>query len=97
MLHIPDATQNEYLGCIARPIRTHVQSEHTTIQRLVVTGYITALAMPPLGFAIGLVLMLSARLRSKHAVWIVLVSIIAAILWALLIRSGALKDTNQAY
>ena len=79
------------------PLRTHVQSEHTTIQRLVVTGYIVALAMPPLGFGIGLVLMLSARLRSKHAVWIVLVSIFAAILWALLISSGALNATNQGY
>lgn len=53
--------------------------------------------MPPLGFAIGLVLMLSARLRSKHGAWVVLVSIGAAVIWVLLISAGALKDTNQGY
>jgi hypothetical protein len=76
----------------SRPYR-----EATTIQRVVVLGYILAVAMPPLGVGIGLVLMLSARLRSRHAVWIVLASIVAAAIWAVVISSGALKDTNQGY
>jgi hypothetical protein len=54
-------------------------------------------AVPPLGFAVGLVLMLSPRLRSRHGAWIVLLSILAAGIWALLIGAGALKDTNQGY
>jgi hypothetical protein len=62
-----------------------------------VLGYILAVAMPPLGFAIGLVLMLSARVRSRHGASIVLLSIIAAVIWALLISSGALKTTGQGY
>jgi hypothetical protein len=64
---------------------------------VVVVGYILAVAMPPVGFAIGLVLMLSARRRSKHAAWIALLSIVAAVIWVLLIDAGALKQTGQGY
>lgn len=71
--------------------------ERTTLQRVIVVGYILAVAMPPLGVGVGLVLILSARLRSKHGAWIVLISIVAAAIWALMISSGALKDTNQGY
>jgi hypothetical protein len=60
-------------------------------------GYILALAVPPLGLGIGLVLMLPRGLRSRHGVGIVLLSIVAAALWVLLIDSGALKDTGQGY
>lgn len=73
------------------------RSRQVSIERLVVVGYILGVAMPPLGFVIGLVLMLSRRVRSKHGVWIVLVSIVAAVIWALLIGSGALTTTNQGY
>lgn len=69
----------------------------TAFQRLVVLGYILAVAVPPLGFGIGVVMMLSARLRSRHAAWIVLLSILATVVWALMVSAGALKDTNQGY
>ncbi|MGN6868077.1 MAG: hypothetical protein ACTHMY_06710 [Solirubrobacteraceae bacterium] len=69
----------------------------TALQRAVVMGYILAVALPPLGFAAGLVLVLSPRRRSKHGAWIVLLSIAAGVIWALLISAGALKDTNQGY
>jgi hypothetical protein len=72
-------------------------ARQVTIQRLVVVGYILALAFPPLGFGIGAVLALPSGVRSRHGVWIVLVSIVAAAIWALLISSGALKTTNQGY
>ncbi len=72
-------------------------SRQVTIQRFVVVGYIVALAIPPVGFAIGLVLMLSPGLRSRQGIWIVLASIVAAALWALIISSGALTATNQGY
>jgi len=68
-----------------------------TIQRLLVVGYILAVAMPPLGFVIGLGVMLSSRIRTRHGAWIVLVSIGAAAIWAVMIAGGALKDTNQGY
>ncbi|MBV9604409.1 MAG: hypothetical protein JO027_04860 [Solirubrobacterales bacterium] len=70
-------------------------SAPTTNQRVVVVGYILALAVPPLGLAIGLVL--AVRVRTRHGVSIVLLSIVAAAIWALLIGSGALNDTNQGY
>jgi hypothetical protein len=54
-------------------------------------------AVPPLGFAIGIALMLPGSVRSKHGASIVLVSIVAAAIWVLLISSGALKDTGQGY
>jgi hypothetical protein len=72
-------------------------SQPTSLQRAVVVGYILAVALPPLGFATGIVLMLSPRLRSRHGAWIVLLSIAAGVVWALLIGAGALKDTNQGY
>jgi hypothetical protein len=69
----------------------------TALQRAVVLGYILAVALPPLGFATGLVLLLAPRIRSKHGIWIALLSIAAGVVWALLIGAGALKDTNQGY
>lgn len=72
-------------------------STQVTTQRVVVVGYILALAVPPLGLTIGIVLMLPTGVRSKHGLGIALVSIVAAGIWALLISSGALKDTGQGY
>ena len=69
----------------------------TTIQRLVVVGYITAIAMPPIGFVIGLVLMLSRRVRSKHGLWIVLACAIGVGIWVVVVASGTLNTTNENY
>jgi hypothetical protein len=72
-------------------------SPPTALQRAVVVAYILAVAVPPLGLAMGLVLMLSPRFRSKHGAWIVLLSIVAGVVWVLLIGAGALKNTSQGY
>jgi hypothetical protein len=67
-------------------------------QRLVVLGYITAAAMPPVGFVLGLVV--AARLvkaNPRHGALIVVVSIVAAAIWTLIISSGALTATNGSY
>jgi hypothetical protein len=66
-----------------------------TTERLVVLAYILAAAMPPIGFAMGVGL--GARAKSKHWVWIVLVSIVGAVIWAVIIKSGALSTTNDSY
>lgn len=60
-------------------------------------GYILAVAVPPLGLAIGIVLLAPGGVRSKHGIWIVLTTVVAAAIWALLISSGALKDPGQGY
>jgi ABC-type nitrate/sulfonate/bicarbonate transport system permease component len=72
-------------------------AQPTAVQRAVVVGYILAVAVPPVGFLIGLVLLLSPRVRSKHGTWMVLLSIVAAVVWVLLIDAGALKNTSQGY
>jgi hypothetical protein len=66
------------------------------IDRLVVLGYVCALGMPPLGLVLALI---SARRPSnrKHAVAIILVSLLASIVWILIIRSGGLTATNGSY
>ena len=66
--------------------------------RLVVVSYILAVAMPPLGFALGLVVVArGARVKSRHGVLIIVVSIVAAVVWALIIASGALNATNNGF
>ena len=71
------------------------RSSRVTIERLVVLGYILAVAMPPFGFALGIGL--GVRAKSQHWRWIVLISIVAAVIWALIIGSGALSSTNEGY
>lgn len=68
-----------------------------TTQRLVVVGYITAIAMPPIGFIIGVVLMLSSRVKSRHGLGIVLASVIGVLIWIVVVNSGTLSSTNQGY
>ena len=58
-------------------------------------AYILAVAIPPLGFVLAVGL--GIRVRSKHWPWIVLLSVIAAVIWALIIGAGGLKTTNQGY
>ena len=64
--------------------------------RLVVLGYITAVAMPPVGFIISIVVASHPpRPNSKHWVWIMIISIIAAAGWTLIFASGALTSTSN--
>ncbi len=69
-----------------------------SVRRLVVLGYITALAMPPLGFVLGLFTAIRVdRPHSRHGVWIMALSVAAAGLWVLLLTSGALNATGSGY
>ena len=65
-------------------------------RRLVVLGYITAVALPPIGLILGIVLATRpAKASSRHWMWIIVVSIIGAVLWVLVFVSGALTSTNN--
>ncbi len=66
------------------------------IDRLVVLGYVCALGMPPLGLLLAVI---GARrpANRKHSVAIILVSLIASIVWVLIIRAGGLTANNGSY
>jgi len=66
-----------------------------TLERAIVLAYILAVAMPPLGLAIGVGV--GVRSKSKHWLWIVLLSLAAGVVWAVIIGTGGLSDTNQGY
>jgi hypothetical protein len=65
-------------------------------QRLVALGYISAVAIPPVGLIVGLVL---ARRRpqalARHAVWIIVISLIATVVWVAVFASGAISATDN--
>jgi hypothetical protein len=67
-----------------------------SIQRVVVLGFITAVAMPPIGFVLGL--LLAVRLEgsdSKRGRWIIAVSVIAAILWVVTLATGVVNPNSN--
>jgi hypothetical protein len=68
-----------------------------SIQRLVVVGYITAVVMPPVGFVVGIVL--AARLgkpNSRRGLWVVVVSVIAALVWLLALATGVFNPNTSS-
>jgi hypothetical protein len=67
------------------------------VTRLVVVAYILAFAVPPLGFGFGVVLTFARSVRSRHGPWIVLLSVLGGVIWAVLISGGALTATDQSY
>jgi hypothetical protein len=63
-------------------------------RRMLALAYITAATIPPVGFIIGMIVMFRpGRRLSKHGLWVVAISIAAAIVWVLLLTSGVL-DTS---
>jgi hypothetical protein len=66
--------------------------------RLVVLAYILAVAMPPLGFVLGIVVVSrGARVKSRHGLLIIAVSVIAAVAWVVILASGALTTPNDNF
>jgi hypothetical protein len=69
-----------------------------SVHRLVVLAYIMAVSMPPIGFILGIVVAIrSAKMKSRHGAWIIVVSIIAAFVWILILTSGALSTASTDY
>jgi ABC-type dipeptide/oligopeptide/nickel transport system permease component len=65
------------------------------LRRLVVLGYITAVAIPPVGFILGIVIAVRRRAAYKHGLAMIAVSIVAAVIWVLLLGSGVLTSTSS--
>jgi hypothetical protein len=73
-----------------------VKSPSDSIQRLVVLGYITAVAMPPVGLILGLVLAIRLdRPYSKRGLWIIALSVVATGVWVLALATGLLNPNSQ--
>jgi hypothetical protein len=67
-----------------------------SVRRLVVLGYITAVAIPLIGFILGIVIATRpTKTHSKHGLWIIGVSIVASIVWILVLASGVFAVTNN--
>jgi hypothetical protein len=63
--------------------------------RLVVLGYITAIALPPAGLVLGIVLARRRTvLHARHGYVIIAISLVAAVVWLLLFSSG-IADTSS--
>jgi hypothetical protein len=66
------------------------------LQRLVVLAYITSVAMPPVGLVLGMVLVIRfTAAESKHGLWIIAISIVALVVWYLLLTSGVVNTTSD--
>jgi hypothetical protein len=64
--------------------------------RFVVLAYITAFAIPPVGLILGIVIATRpVKSISKHAVWIILISVVAAGVWLLVFESGLLAANSN--
>jgi uncharacterized membrane protein len=74
--------------------RANVPSD--SAYRLIVLGYITAVAMPLVGLILGIVVATrSSRGNSKHGAWIIVISLIASIVWILVFSSGVLTASSN--
>ena len=66
-----------------------------SLRRLIVLGYITAVAIAPIGFIMGIVIATRRRAAYKHGLGVIAVSIIAAVIWVLLLSSGVLTSSSS--
>ena len=66
---------------------------------LIIVGYLTAVLMPPIGFILGIVAVTRPnRWAAKHGVGVIVTSIVAPVLFVVLIAAGvhsAVKKTDQ--
>ena len=53
------------------------------------------MAIPPIGFTLGIVIAARRRAAYRHGVAIVAVSVVAAVIWVLLLGSGVLTSTSS--
>ncbi len=65
-------------------------------QRLIVLGYIMAFAIPPMGLILGIVLAIQdSGVKRKHLVAIIVLSIVALVVWLLILASGVVNTTGD--
>jgi hypothetical protein len=66
------------------------------VQRILALGYITAVAIPPVGLIIGIAIALRRQApAARHAAWIIVISVIAAGVWIAVFASGTISATDN--
>ena len=66
--------------------------------RFVVLAYIIAVSMPPIGFVLGLILAIRFdKPASKQGVWVIALSVVAALVWTAIVAGGALKTPSSDF
>jgi hypothetical protein len=69
-----------------------------SLYRVIVLAYILAASMPPLGLILGIGLAVRTnKTNARHGMWIILVSIVASVVWAVIIASGALNTPSTDF
>lgn len=64
--------------------------------RLITLGYILAIAIPPVGLVLGIfILARPAVPHARHGRYIIALSLIGAVLWVLVLSTGALTDNSS--
>ena len=67
-------------------------------RRVLALAYILAVAVPPIGFVLGIVIAVRFRnVRPWHGAAIIVISILASIVWIVIITSGALNTPTSGY
>jgi hypothetical protein len=67
-------------------------------RRLLALAYILAVAIPPIAVVLGIVITVRFRnLRPWHGPAIIVISILASLIWILIITSGALNTPSSGY
>jgi hypothetical protein len=74
------------------------RAQSASTYRFVVLAYIIAVSMPPIGFVLGLVLALRfEKPASKQGVWVIAISIVAALIWTAIVAGGALNTPSTDF
>lgn len=67
------------------------------IPRIVVLGYITAVALPVIGLIIGIAIVARPRmLNRKHGAAMIVIAVIACVIWVLVLSSGILNNSTTS-
>jgi hypothetical protein len=72
--------------------------QRASASRLVVLAYIVAVSMPPIGFILGLIVAIRFdKPASKQGVWVIALSVVAALVWIAIIAGGALNTPSTDF
>lgn len=94
----PTPDDERWVAGYVEPNGAASNAQRNRVRQLVALAYILAISVPPLGFVLGVVVILRSSMASwKHGALIVVVSVLAAAVWILILTSGTLSTTETGY